>query len=63
MIGLKSQRSSNQNREGGGQNKTTTTTLQPSVVNYAVGEFVMDVRSASLSLIRHPSSQVHSERY
>lgn len=34
-----------------------------SVVNYAVAECVMDARSASLSLIHHPSSQVRSERY
>lgn len=54
------------NREGGGQNKTkttTTTTRRRSVVNYAVGEMVMDARLASLPLVRHPSSQVHRERY
>lgn len=32
-------------------------------VNYAVVGFVMDVRSASLFLVLHPSSQVHCERY
>lgn len=33
------------------------------VVNYAVVEFVMDVRSVSLLLVLHPSSQVYRERY
>lgn len=32
-------------------------------VNYAVVEFVMDVRWASLLLVLHPSSQVYCERY
>lgn len=32
-------------------------------VNYAVVEFVMDARSASLLPVLHPSSQVYCERY
>lgn len=41
---------------GGGEKKGDA-------VNYAVVGFVMDVRSASLFLVLHPSSQVHCERY
>lgn len=48
-------------REEGRKNKQQQ--KNSCVVNYGVVEFVMDARSASLSLIHHPSSQVRGERY
>lgn len=67
LIGLKSQW-----RHWLGARKTTTWLnsgeqsqgkKNSDAVNYAVVEFLMDVRSVSLLLVLHPSSQVYRERY